>query len=476
MFTPQRAFKSLTVLTLMILSLVGLLPASGQSNPVATLDPVQGLVQVRPAGAAVNDWQTITGPVAVSEGDTVRTDNLGLAYLTFFEGVESEILANTQITVGKFEVSDTATSTYQITLQVAVGDVHNQIDQVLNAGSHYEIYTPAAAITVRGTNFWSSAMPSGEAGVDTLSGLVQVYGIDNNGKLTSPVGVGPNQSLEIDNQGNPGQPGPLEETPQYPPSAPLAPATCGNAICEAGEESTCALDCQTFPSCGDKICQTDLGEGPVTCAVDCVPSFRTFPPIEDSGAPTVQTTGQQCQVQTDQRNINIRVGPGYNRGIYDFLPPNQPYNVIGENQASDGSNWWQIEYPGAAQAWVDQQDVTATGDCANIGEAAAPPIIFAQPTAAPVATTAPGQPTPTYAPMSISFYADDYAVYPGGCTTVHWDVEGIKQVYYQNQGVTGHESRHECIRVDTTFTLKVITLDDQTIIKTITIKADYSLG
>jgi hypothetical protein len=473
MFTPLRALKSLTVLALLILSLVGLMPASGQSNPVATLDPVQGLVQVRPAAAAINDWQTITGAVAVSEGDTIRTDSLGLAYLTFFEGVESDILPNTQITVGKFEVSDTTETTYQITLQIAVGDVHNQIDQVLNAGSHYEIYTPAAAITVRGTNFFSSAHPDGKAGVDTLEGLVQVFGIDNNGKLTNPVGVGVNQSLEIDSQGNPGQPGPLEETPPYPPSSPLAPATCGNAICEAGEESTCALDCQTFPSCGDKICQTDLGEGPVTCAVDCVPSFRTFPPIEDTVIANVQT-GQQCQVQTDQRNINVRVGPGYNRGIYDFMTPNQLFSVIGENQASDGSKWWQIEYPGTAQAWVDQLDVTATGDCANIGESAAPPIVFAQPTAAP--TAAPGQPTATPSAMSISFYADAYAVYPGQCTTIHWDVEGIKQVYYQDKGVTGHESRKECIRVETTFTLKVITLDNQTITKTVTIKVDPYLG
>lgn len=440
-------------------------PVSGQGNPVATLDPIQGLVQVHSVNTPDNQWTTITASVTVQEGDTVRTDSLGVADLTFFEGVQSEIAANSQVTIGKFQVQQQPQqpATYQVTLQVAVGDVHNQIDQVLNAGSHYEVYTPAAAITVRGTTFWSSASWSGEAGVDMLKGTADVFGIMPNGQFGSPVSVTENHSLDISKDGQPGAPGPLSsQLPQLPPKAPLAPATCGDGICQIGEDATCAVDCKPFPTCGDGTCQLDQGENPVTCAKDCVPAFHGFPPLDNQNP----QTGQPCQVETTKANVELHVGPGPNRGVLDFLTPNKLFTVLGQAQASDNSLWWKIQVPGATEAWVAQTDVTATGDCSSIGQADVPPIIFAQPSPVP---TIPGVPTPQVPAMSISFYADSYKITYGSCTVIHWDVEGIKEVFFQGQGVTGHETRKVCLRATQTFTLDVITLDGQKIEKQLTI-------
>jgi hypothetical protein len=90
----------------------------------------------------------------------------------------------------------------------------------------------------------------------------------------------------------------------------------------------------------------------------------------------------------------------------------------------------------------------------------------AQPTPVPGATPVPGQ-TPTA--YTISFYADEYSITQGKCTTIHWDVEGISQVYYQGKGVVGHSSSLECPRSTTTYELRVVLLDNTTTYRYVTI-------
>jgi len=455
----KRLLKSAAPLVLFTILLpLTAVPASGQQKPVASLDPIQGLIQYRPAGAAENDWQTVTGTRLVEEGDWIRTDHLGRATLTFFEGVQTEILPNIMMQVGKFQVTEQ--KSFDISLNVAVGDMHNQIQQMLDPQSHFEINTPSAAITVRGTDFWVSASWLSEVLINTVRGSVGVVSILPNGQMGRSVFVSDGQSVNVGANGEIGPLGPLS-LPPLPPNAPLAPATCGNGVCDPGEENVCSLDCQWFPNCGDRICQIDQGEGSVTCPQDCVPAFRqmNFQP----GA------GQPCTVMTTQNNVPVRVGPGFNRGVRDYLKANTPFPVIGQAQANDGSRWWQIQVPGIPQAWVLQSDVTSSGDCQNVGQAAPPPLVLPKPTVVP---TQAGQPSSgaTVPPMSISFYADKYIIKPGEAVTITWSVEGIKEVYFEGVGVTGHESRLVYPRTTTTYTLTVITVDNQTLTRTLTIQ------
>ena len=60
---------------------------------------------------------------------------------------------------------------------------------------------------------------------------------------------------------------------------------------------------------------------------------------------------------------------------------------------------------------------------------------------------------------SISFYADRYTINTGECATVRWDVEGIREVYFEGIGVTGHDSRVVCPATTTTYTLRIVRLD-----------------
>ncbi len=57
-------------------------------------------------------------------------------------------------------------------------------------------------------------------------------------------------------------------------------------------------------------------------------------------------------------------------------------------------------------------------------------------------------------PSQVSFYADQNQVTVGQCTTLHWDIEGVRGVYLDGQGVTGHETRNVCPRSSTAYTLR----------------------
>jgi len=473
----HRVLRSSIFLILLLIALpIAAHPASGQENPVASLDPVQGLVQLRPAAAPENDWRTLTAVELVEAGDWVRTDSLGVAVLTFFEGVQSEILPNSQVTIGQFEIDSTA-NTFQITLEVSVGDMHNQINQVLDPNSRYEVHTPSAVIAVRGTDYWVSSSWLSEALINVLEGVVQTFAVLPDGRLGNSVFVNQGQSVMALPSGDLSAVGPLHDIPEYPPRAPLAPATCGNNVCEPGEETICPVDCQTFPSCGNNICELNLGEGPVTCAADCVPESRFNPqavnPSPDGGGAATGGTGEPCTVQTTRRDVPMRVGPGFNRGVRDYLTPNVVYPVLGDATANDGSLWWQIEVPNVPQAWALQDDVMPSGDC-DVPDAEAPPFVPAAPP--PTEEPPPDQPAPPEqpdVPMSISFYASPSSISYGQCAIIRWDVEGIKEVYFEGVGVTGHESREVCPYDDTTYTLRVITRDNRTIIRTVTVIVDY---
>ncbi|MEP7294172.1 MAG: hypothetical protein ABI835_20460, partial [Chloroflexota bacterium] len=78
--------------------------------------------------------------------------------------------------------------------------------------------------------------------------------------------------------------------------------------------------------------------------------------------------------------------PGTNRGAISFLPANTDVTATGRIELDDGSVWYQLDKSQAAphgtpaaELWVFEEQVTTSGDCENVGETAAPPVIHAAP-------------------------------------------------------------------------------------------------
>jgi hypothetical protein len=481
--SSARVLAGVMVFSLLMLSTGQ--PVSGQPEAEARLTPLQGLVQRRADTDPEYMWQTITQEDFLYENDWVQTDHLGLAEVIFFDGNLVEVLPNSLFQVSEYTFVDDDSPV--LTIDLSVGDLFHEIKQLLDEESRYEVHTPSAVVSVRGTKFFASVTWLGETIVNHDTGTLAISGVSPEGVLGLPTIITESLSLPVAPDGRLGAPGPYSP-PIYPPSAPLAPETCGDAICQPGESSVCALDCQTSATCGNGICEAEALEGPVTCRVDCVPAWEPSESASEDVAPA--TTGQPCTVSTAASGVIVRVGPGFQRGSRMYLVPNVNVPVSGKFTDSAGNLWWNVQPPDyipaeADRYWVLAADVTDAGDCTLVPETAAPPVVAPQqpqpsvPTPGPVSVPtrgpAPATSVPTQRAVSVSFYADRYTVNPRRqeCATIFWAVEGIMEVYYQGRGVTGQGSSVECPLQTTTYTLTVTLLDGTTRQYNVTITVDF---
>jgi hypothetical protein len=242
------------------------------ADDVASLDPLQGLVQHRPAEAAEDAWETVAVRRLVGEGDWIRTNAEGLATATFFEGVEADIWPNTLVQVSQLDLRDE--THFVVSVDLTVGEMLSRVEGIAGSGSSYEVHTPNAVVAVRGTEFWVRVLPEGVTEVTVVSGLVSVIGLNPDGEVISEMAVEAGFQVTVSPAGAASPVGEIVTLPEPPPPAPVAPATCGDGIC--AEREDCPLDCQEFPGCGDAECDLSIGEDVVTCMADCVPSEERF--------------------------------------------------------------------------------------------------------------------------------------------------------------------------------------------------------
>ncbi len=175
----------------------------------------------------------------------------------------------------------------------------------------------------------------------------------------------------------------------------------------------------------------------------------TITPVAPTPIPSPAPCAPLAIVQA--RTLNVRSGPGTGFGVLGRMGQDETAQITGRNAAG---TWWRIRY-GTAHGWVSASYVAAS--CVeNV------PVVE-EPTPAP---------TPTPA-VNINFRADATTINAGQCTTIRWDVDGVKAVYFNSgggdQGVTGHESRTICPGTTTTYRLIVILTDGQRIERQITV-------
>lgn len=91
----------------------------------------------------------------------------------------------------------------------------------------------------------------------------------------------------------------------------------------------------------------------------------------------------------------------------------------------------------------------------NVSAPPPPPTVPLPPSPTRVLPTIP---PPTSVPSpSISFYADPPIINLGDCSTLRWDVENVRAVFWGSEEVAGHDSRVVCPRTATVYVLRVIT-------------------
>src|SRR5712692_2573694 len=140
-----------TLVAVLAITLSGWWPASTVSSaaemPIgATLKVLAGPVEVEVAQTqsfvAAMDGQML------SQGDVVRTGPGGLALVTFFDGSESQLGADSTVQIERAE----ATPAPQIALLQTAGVILNHVVPMPPGGS-FQTDTPAATGLVRGTSY-----------------------------------------------------------------------------------------------------------------------------------------------------------------------------------------------------------------------------------------------------------------------------------------------------------------------------------
>lgn len=289
---------------------LGWFPAAAQSAPLASLDPVSGLVQYQTAHDDPQDpaaWQTLSGPVLAGEGDRIRTDSAGLAYLTFFEGIQTEIRANTLVVVSTLVLA--AEDPLNVSLDVLVGTTFTTIDAALGPNDRFEIHTPGATAAVRGTRWWTFVEPNGDATFATEAGRVDIFlhrflaaapavgeapdvaageapAEDSAPEGAAPpaaaarpraaASVGAGGFVGVSRAGTRLADARVTTLPSRErlPIRKLAPASCGDGVCRPVERRLCPVDCVNraeLTACGDGVCDPDAGESLLVCGTDCGP-------------------------------------------------------------------------------------------------------------------------------------------------------------------------------------------------------------
>jgi hypothetical protein len=75
----------------------------------------------------------------------------------------------------------------------------------------------------------------------------------------------------------------------------------------------------------------------------------------------------------------------------------------------------------------------------------------------------------TQANGSMEFIADEYQVVKGACTVLHWQAQGVRAVYLNEEGVAGEDTRSVCPQATTTYVLRVVSVDNTSDSRSLTI-------
>ncbi len=156
------------LLALCLLLIPSLSMAQSGGELAATLEVLAPGVEVQRVNTV--NWIAVNVEAIVGVGDTIRTDDTGRARITFFaDGVETELLPNTEYRIEQFRGSE---ESFNISVEVVIGQTVQRLSRLLDANSSYDVSTPGMALAARGTAFAIRVEPTGRSAMLVSEGTV----------------------------------------------------------------------------------------------------------------------------------------------------------------------------------------------------------------------------------------------------------------------------------------------------------------
>ena len=140
--------------------------AQGKKDVSGVLSNVIGTVQIKHPGKD-SAWASLKTGDFVYDGDSVKTGARSRAMILFANGVESRMHANTELKVRPKELGKNDNTS----LEMKLGSLWNK---VLKQKTKFDIHTPVATISVRGTEYESDVDDKGGTTCKCYEGEVEM--------------------------------------------------------------------------------------------------------------------------------------------------------------------------------------------------------------------------------------------------------------------------------------------------------------
>jgi hypothetical protein len=155
------------VLVIATTGLVGILFPSRAAAASSMLEVLDGVVAISSDGT---NFSTGQDGDLVHEGDVIRTGEGSHAVLTFFDGSIVEVEPESELIVETLQSNPSGD--ILVTIQQNLGRSWHVVSHSLKGNSKYEVRTPSATASVRGTAFLVGVAADGKTNLQTTEGLV----------------------------------------------------------------------------------------------------------------------------------------------------------------------------------------------------------------------------------------------------------------------------------------------------------------
>jgi hypothetical protein len=125
----------------------------------ATLHPLQGQVEVQRFGAG--SFSPGSDGEALRAADTVRTGPDGIAEIEYFDGSLTRLANDTTFTLRELSSLPGSADSRIIKTHQGEGQTFHRIENIADARSRFDVETPTAIASVRGTSWTLSVYPGG---------------------------------------------------------------------------------------------------------------------------------------------------------------------------------------------------------------------------------------------------------------------------------------------------------------------------
>ncbi len=152
------------------------------SAQTAVIENITGLVQIQTDGRT---WQTISHDGALGAGQRIRTGDLSQATLTFYDGSQAHLSANTEIGLDELNAQRPEEGFRTVVMTQWRGDSDHEVDHRGDNGSRYEVKTPEGSGIARGTKFRVTVTPDQFARYLVSEGKVDVTSFNQTVAVTA---------------------------------------------------------------------------------------------------------------------------------------------------------------------------------------------------------------------------------------------------------------------------------------------------